>query len=117
MKVKKYFLLILVFWIPALFSCDTSVPYAPSDLTADAVTGATFVLRWTDNSYNERSFQVQKSGSEDFIDCVILGTSSNVRSRRDTNLDPDATFYYRVAAVNKAGMSEWSNTISARINN
>ncbi len=116
MKVKKYYFIFAFFSILLINSCENTVPNAPSDLVADAVTGATFVLGWTDNSNNERSFHVQKSVNEDFSDCVILGTSSNVRSRRDTDLDPETLFYYRVAAVNKAGMSEWSNNVSARIN-
>lgn len=116
MKLKKHFLIISFILGFVLFSCDETVPYSPSGLSADAVTGATFVLSWADNSFNERSFHIQKSTNEDFTDCTVLGTSSNVRSRRDTDLDPDTTFYYRVAAANKAGMSEWSNTISAIIN-
>ena len=116
MKLKKYFCLFLAAAGFLLGSCEESVPSAPSGLVADAVTGATFVLRWTDNSYNERNFLVQKSLDDQFADCEVRSVTSNIRSVRDTDLDPDTTFFYRVAAANKAGVSEWSETLSARIN-
>src|SRR5207248_159264 len=31
----------------------------------------------------------------------------------DSNLTPDTTYYYRVAATNSAGQSDWSNVSSA----
>jgi hypothetical protein len=80
-------------------------PLAPSNLqslaTQDQVT-----LSWTDNSINEEYFEVQRrTGGLDFS---LLGNTTGT-TLVDSDVVPNATYVYRVRAVNTVGASGYSN--------
>jgi YVTN family beta-propeller protein len=85
-----------------------TVPEAPSNIIATAVSTSQIDLSWTDNSDDEFGFKIErKRYGETFsqIDTV----SANVTSYSDTELSTYSTYYYRVRAYNNAGNSNYSN--------
>ena len=95
----------------------TTVPLAPSTLTATLGTGPQINLSWRDNSTNETSFLIQRStDGVNFAQIATVG--AGVVSFTDTAVAPmsmDMMYTYRVAASNSAGTSTFSNTAAATV--
>ena len=87
-------------------------PVAPTALVTTAVSAGTIDLDWTDNSADEYGFKVERSLNGANWSQVTT-TGAGVSAFTDTGLDPDTTYWYRVAAFNGAGNSSWSNAASA----
>jgi hypothetical protein len=90
-----------------------SLPSAPNNLSASALSVSEIRLDWQDNSNNEDGFQVERSlkftgpftsigkWPKDTLTCVSSG------------LQPDTTYYYRVNAYHNREGSLYSNIASA----
>ena len=90
-----------------------SIPSAPSNLTATAVSASKINLAWTDNSNNENLFRVQRS--TDGMNFIRIATlAANVTTYSDTSLPASTRYYYRVRSRNEAGRSTFSNTAAAK---
>lgn len=85
---------------------------APSDLVATAVSDEQIDLSWTDNSYDESGFKIERKKDEETF-TEIDTANANVTSYSDTELSSDTTYYYRVRAYNDAGNSDYSNEAHA----
>ena len=90
-----------------------TVPTAPSNLTATAVSSSQINLTWQDNSNNETGFKVERAASSTGPWTQIATAGANVTSYSNTSLNPSTTYYYRVCAYNSGGNSSYSNTASA----
>jgi hypothetical protein len=89
-----------------------TAPTAPSSLSATADTESRIIVRWKDNSGNEKGFRLERSrNGVDFAEIAMLG--ANTTSYSDTGLADGTTYYYRVRAYNSVGNSAFSNTDSA----
>jgi chitodextrinase/predicted phosphodiesterase len=90
-----------------------SLPAAPDNLSASAISSSKIDLSWTDNSDNETSFKVERSpdGASGWVEIGTANTNETTFS--DTGLNPETTYYYRVCASNSAGDSGYSNTANA----
>jgi len=93
-----------------LSSEPPAAPAAPSGLSAVALSGSSIELSWLDNSGNETSFNIERSGGGSTL---VTSVGANVTSYTDTNLSPDTTYTYRVNAENSGGSSAWSDPASA----
>jgi hypothetical protein len=79
---------------------------APINFTASAVTGTEMTIGWTDNSTNELGFRVYRSTDNvnfsqvgtDILSSSIAGTGT-AYSQLQSGLNPDVTYYYKIAAV------------------
>jgi hypothetical protein len=92
-------------------------PAAPTNLTATAVSSQQINLAWTDNATDETGFQVERATRASgpwAVWAVIAQTGANTTTYSDSGLARRTTYFYRVAAVNAAGASGYSNTASAR---
>jgi len=90
----------------------TTLPAAPSNLTATAVSSSQINLAWTDNSSNETLFKIERStDGTNFGQIATVG--SNVTSYSNTGLIASTLYSYRVRANNAAGNSAYSNTAGA----
>ncbi|GIW53238.1 MAG: hypothetical protein KatS3mg081_2593 [Gemmatimonadales bacterium] len=91
-----------------------SLPAAPSDLSATAVSRSRIDLVWTDNSSNESGFKVERCAG---VACADFGqiavTGADVTSFSDASLAAATSYSYRIRAYNAAGNSEYSNIASA----
>jgi hypothetical protein len=90
----------------------STIPAAPSNLSATAVSGSTVNLSWTDNSSNETGFTIQRSTNGGTSWTQIATVGAGVTSYSDATVSKRKTYEYRVAAYNGAGTSAWSNVAS-----
>jgi hypothetical protein len=91
----------------------TSIPAAPSALTATAVSPSQINLAWSDNSNNEDGFKIERSGNgSGWTQIATVGP--NVRTYSSTGLVATKTYSYRVRAYNVLGNSAYSNSASAK---
>ncbi|MCJ7750413.1 MAG: fibronectin type III domain-containing protein, partial [Armatimonadetes bacterium] len=91
----------------------TTVPAAPSGLSAAEVSASQINLAWTDNAGNEDGFDIERSLSASSGFAQIATVGANVTSYASTGLSAGTTYYHRVRAYNSAGDSAYSNTASA----
>lgn len=89
-----------------------TAPKPPVNLLAENVSMSTVDLKWTDQADNEEGFIIERSRVDlsDFYEIKV--TPPNTVFFRDTGLDEDTKYYYRVKAFNQNGYSAWSNTIN-----
>ena len=85
-----------------------SLPEAPANLRANAVSEERINLTWSDRSDNETGFKIErrKSGGR-FVE--IATVRANVVSYSDRGLEPGTTYSYRVRAYNTYGNSGYTN--------
>ena len=94
-------------------STSVEVPAAPSNIVFSDVeftsNGVNATMSWTDNSNNEDKFVIQFSyDNENWLGAG--STEANVTTRTATGLVAGKTYYFRVAAYNAAGYSDWATT-------
>jgi len=88
----------------------TTLPNAPSDLSAVISSTTQIDLTWTDNSFNEEQFRIERSN--DGISWNLLTTiDANSTTYSDTGLNLSTSYYYRVRAENTFGNSSYTNTV------
>ena len=94
-----------------------SVPPAnPTNLTASLLAGPQVLLSWLDNADTESSFIIERSdngGAFAMLTTVPTNNSTGKVSYTDTTVTAGITYDYRVAAINAAGISAYSNTATA----
>lgn len=89
-----------------------TVPAAPTNLVAKALSHTQIAIGWTDNSDNEDGFNVEISTDGvtfEFFDKVGPDFKEYVAE----GLKPEITFYFRVNAFNSSGKSAYTNTAKA----
>ncbi len=103
---------------PASNTAFTSVPPVPADpsnfaATATLTNGGTLVrlnFSWTDNSNNESRFVIQRADDPGFtVNVTSVNRGANVTTWAQGNLPRGTTYYYRIAAQNPYGFSNWVN--------
>jgi subtilisin family serine protease len=95
----------------AIQSC--SVPPAPANLSATAVSVSQINLTWTDQSANETGFQVERKTGAGGTYAQIGTTAANTTTYNDTGLAEGTMYFYRVRAINGNGNSAYSSEASA----
>jgi len=87
------------------------VPLSPSGLVIDASPGDV-TLSWLDNSTNENEFIVERSLTDNQSFEEIGRVGEDVTTITDEDLDGVSEFFYRVAAANQWGESDFSDEVS-----
>ena len=87
-------------------------PLAPSGLATTTLALDTVRLGWTDNSYNETGFRIERSLSSGSGFVVIATVGSGVTTFDDTGRPASSTYFYRIAATNSVGASPYSAVVS-----
>ena len=90
----------------------TTVPTAPSGLSASASGTTEIILSWQDTSDNEEGFRIER-GTSPGIYNTSFEVLAGVHSFTDDGLLPDTQYYYQVIAFNSLGDSPPSNPASA----
>lgn len=81
-------------------------PLAPSGLTLSAPTYNTVNVSWTDNSFNETTFQILRSNTLNGTYAVVGTVPAEQVTFTDTPVQGKTTYYYKVRAVNVYGSNE-----------
>ena len=93
----------------------TTIPIAPSNLVATAVSKTQIDLAWTDNATNEDGFKIERcSGASCANFSQIATVGANVRNYSNSGLKRNTTYRYRVRAFNTSGNSAYSNIASVK---
>jgi YVTN family beta-propeller protein len=95
------------------FIASISVPEAPGDLTATTESESQIDLSWSDNSFDELGFKIERKAQSEETYIEIDDVDANVTSYSDTGLEPYTTYSYRVRAYNGHGNSDYSDEAEA----
>lgn len=95
-----------------------NAPEPPTNLTATLQAGPQVGLTWRDNAANETGFAIERS-----IDAVTFTQIATAPARNntgnvayvDTTALPGLTYTYRIAALNLAGLSGYSNLAAVTV--
>jgi fibronectin type 3 domain-containing protein len=99
--------------LPSTPDC-TTLPAAPTNLSAKVLDLQSITLSWTDNSAAEDGYRVTRvdaAGNE----AIIANLATNATSYRDAAAVMDAVYRYRVQAIKDGGVSQFSNDARAVI--
>jgi hypothetical protein len=93
-------------------ACDgtnvPTIPAAPSTLGAELLSGGAH-LTWKDNSSDETQFMVERKTGSAGTFTTVTSVTFNITQYHDAPLTSGTTYTYRIAAMNNAGMSPYSN--------
>ena len=92
-----------------------SLPAAPANLSATAISSSQINLTWTDQSANETGFQIERKIGAGGTYALIVTTAANATTYSDTGVVEGTTYFYRVRTVNGAGNSAYSNEANATL--
>jgi N-acetylneuraminic acid mutarotase len=92
---------------PAVGATPTA-PAAPTDLSAQVVSGTAVDLAWSDNSGNETGFVIERSTGGGAY-AALASTGPGATTYRDETASAGTSYAYRVRAANAAGQSAASN--------
>ena len=81
------------------------LPAAPSTPLAQAASGTTVSLSWSDADTSAYAFQVQRQGPGASGYTTVATVPANDATYADTGLTPGAAYSYQIVAVNTVGMS------------
>jgi hypothetical protein len=95
---------------PPAASAQTTVPAAPSGLTATAITHNKIDLTWVDNSNNETGFKIHRSLDGTVFD-QIATVKADITAYRDAGLKA-STWYTYTHGFNKNEF--WQSTAGQR---
>lgn len=92
---------------------DINFPDSPTDLVEDSTSekslnSSGIKFRWTDHSYNETGFSIERSLDNKSFESIAT-VNSNIYQYTDVGIDTSFTYYYRVKAFNISGGSNYSN--------
>jgi subtilisin family serine protease len=95
------------------FNSVRNVPTSPTNLSATAVSSSRINLSWSDNSYGEDGFKIERQKGAGGVYSQVAVTPANATSYADTGLDASTTYYYRVSAYLGINSSYFSASASA----
>jgi hypothetical protein len=90
-----------------------NVPTAPSSLSAKAASGSQVDLTWSDNSFGEDGFRIERKIGAAGIYVQITVTAANATTYSDTGLQESTTYFYRISSFNGGNDSDFSAETSA----
>ena len=91
---------------------NSSVPTAPSNLTATTDSVLRALLFWNDNSSDETGFKIERKLGASGTWGQIATLGAGAAGYTDTGLSPSTNYVYRVRAANPFGDSAYSNETS-----
>ncbi len=91
---------------------NATTPIAPTNLAGSATGTTTAMLTWSDNSNNESSFTIERAPTNAFASITPTTANANTTGIDLSGLSAATTYYFRIKAVNSAGSSGYSNTVT-----
>lgn len=94
---------------------DTNThPRAPSNLRVINTTPVSISIEWDDNSENELGFIIARRVQGELLFQYIDTVEADVLTYQEMGLTPDNVYFYKVCSYNAYGLSDFTNTVSAR---
>jgi hypothetical protein len=91
-----------------------TIPPAPSSLVASYLERKGINLTWKDQSQNEEGFEIYKSTNMgSFVS--LAKVSAQATTFLDQNFTQGSVYSYRIMAFNSAGFSDFSNSVTIKI--
>jgi hypothetical protein len=90
-----------------------STPLPPVNLVSQVITKTSAKLIWQDASDNETGFEVWRSTGNNTGYALLTTLAANTTTYTNTALAATTTYYYKVRALNAAGVSTYSNESAA----
>lgn len=94
---------------------STSLPFAPTEVSAVSFSSSTIKLRWKDNSDDESGFEIFRKTQFSDKFTSIAKVNADTTEYTDTNLRDGLTFTYKIAAYNAAGSAESTSATTKTI--
>jgi len=91
----------------------TNLPGRPTNLRVTGTSTTSISIRWDDNATNEFGFIIARRHQSDIVFEYIDTVQTDVLTYQDVGLTPDNIYFYKVCSYNGAGISDFSNTVSA----
>lgn len=90
---------------------NSTVPSAPTNLSAWGMSSSTIVLSWNaPANYTVTGYQIERSlDGGNTWSTTVFNTNTTVTAYSDSGLASHTTYYYRVSAINKIGTSTASS--------
>ncbi len=85
-----------------------TIPTAPSNLVALALSASQLQINWLDNSDNETGFKLERSDAPTGPFTVINSPAAGVIQFIDSGLQKARAYYYRIRSENAVGSSSYS---------
>ncbi|HDL15011.1 MAG TPA: hypothetical protein ENH28_02465, partial [Euryarchaeota archaeon] len=98
--------------LPVEYCGDKVAPSDPTNLNATAISSNQIELTWTDTP-NEVGYIIEYSLDEITFNPVPLSINKDLTSFSHQFLSSNTTYYYRIYALNSAGLSGYSNIAQA----
>ena len=83
--------------------------FQPANLFATCITWTQIALSWTDSSFGETGFIIERSALSTTDYSVLATVDQNIISYSDSSITRGNTYYYRVKASYPGGDSSYSN--------
>jgi large repetitive protein len=84
-----------------------TLPVPPTEASAIALSSTTVEVTWADASETAAEFRIQRRvGTGEWADAAVV--LADITRYEDADLQPGATYRYRVQACNEGGCSAWS---------
>lgn len=94
--------------VGATTRASDAAPATPYQLTVAGVTATSVTLSWSDFSYNEETFRVERSTNLAVSWMEVGNLPYDTATFTDGNVLPNTAYSYRVKAVNSTGSSGYS---------
>ena len=100
------------------YTTPATAPQPPTGLAASTVSSSQINLGWSAPTNNGGSaitgYEIERSNDTGSTwNIIVSNTGNTVTTFSDTGLAPSTSYTYRVSAINSAGTSSPSNTVSA----
>ncbi|MBX7120140.1 MAG: pre-peptidase C-terminal domain-containing protein [Gemmatimonadaceae bacterium] len=92
----------------------TTLPAAPTGLTATMINSVQINLGWVDNASDESGYRIERCSSAGCTDFEEIATTGpDVTGFANTGLVLNGSYVYRIRAFNAVGVTPYSNTAAA----
>lgn len=89
---------------------STSIPAAPADIKAAALSSSHVKITWKDLSDSEEGFRILRKPANAYGFVAVAEVGKDVASYTDSGLISSTKYYYKVVSYNATGSSESSET-------
>ena len=89
-------------------------PYPIDDLSGIAVSDTQIVLSWTDKSFSESGYELERSPSQSFQNSTTISLTPDSEEFEDNMLEPNTSYFYRLRTKRDDLSSRFSQIIEVK---